>query len=58
MTDFLTRWLWQALWAVPLLVALLALPVWPWSRRWGPLPALGLALLAAVVLLLHAHYMI
>lgn len=58
MTAFLTNWLWQGLWVAPLLLAIASLPVWPWSRRWGLLPTIGLALLAGLVLLLHVNYMV
>ena len=46
------------LWIAPLLLAVAAFPRWPYSRAWGYLPTIGLALIAAVVLLLRALYVI
>ena len=47
-----------ALWLVPLLFAAAAFPRWPWSRRWGYTPAVGLLIIAALVLLMRLHDMI
>jgi hypothetical protein len=47
-----------ALWLVPLLLAAIAFPRWPWSREWGYLPSAGLLLVALLVLGMHLHYMI
>jgi hypothetical protein len=50
--------LWLGLCAVPLLLAVVALPFWPWSRSWGYVPSAGLLLLALMVLLLHINYIV
>ena len=47
-----------ALWLVPLALAFVAFPRWPWSRQWGYLPSAGLLLLALLVLVMHLNYMI
>ena len=47
-----------ALWLVPLLLAAIAFPRWPWSREWGYAPSAGLLLVALLVLGMHLHYMI
>ena len=47
-----------ALWLVPLLLAAIAFPRWPWSREWGYLPSAGLLLVALLVLGMHLIYMI
>ena len=47
-----------ALWLVPLLLAAIALPRWPWSREWGYAPSAGLVLVALLVLGMHLNYMI
>ncbi|HZD76391.1 MAG TPA: DUF3309 family protein [Acidobacteriaceae bacterium] len=46
------------LWVVPLLLAAIAFPRWPWSREWGYLPSAGLVLVALLVLGMHLTYMI
>jgi hypothetical protein len=56
--DVIWGSLWLALCAGPLLLALTALPLWPWSRRWGYVPSVGLLLLSLFVLLLHANYIV
>ena len=48
----------HTLWIAPLLLAILAFPRWPHSRQWGFVPCAGLTLIALVVLLLHALYVI
>jgi hypothetical protein len=50
--------LWLGLCAVPLLLAVVALPLWPWSRGWGYAPSAGLLLLSLMVLLLHINYIV
>jgi hypothetical protein len=50
--------LWLGLCAVPLLLAVVALPLWPWSRSWGYVPSAGLLLLSLMVLLLHINYIV
>lgn len=50
--------LWLGLCAVPLLLAVAALPLWPWSRSWGYVPSAGLLLLSLIVLLLHVNYIV
>jgi hypothetical protein len=47
-----------ALWLVPLLLAILAFPRWPWSRQWGFVPTLGLLFVALAILVMHLNYMI
>jgi Protein of unknown function (DUF3309) len=50
--------LWLYLCVVPLLLTVVALPFWPWSRSWGYVPSAGLLLLALMVLLLHINYIV
>ena len=50
--------LWLGLCIVPLLLAIAALPLWPWSRSWGYVPSAGLLLLSLMVLLLHVNYIV
>jgi hypothetical protein len=50
--------LWLYLCAVPLLLAVGALPLWAWSRSWGYVPSAGLLLLSLMVLLLHINYIV
>jgi Protein of unknown function (DUF3309) len=47
-----------AMWLVPLLLAAVAFPRWSWSRQWGYVPAVGLLIVALLVLLMHWNYMI
>jgi hypothetical protein len=49
-------WLWLC--AVPFVLAVAALPFWPWSRSWGYVPSAGLLLLSLIVLLLHVNYIV
>jgi hypothetical protein len=46
------------LWLAPLLLAVVTLPRWPYSRQWGYLPSGGLILVALLVLWMHLNYMI
>jgi uncharacterized protein DUF3309 len=48
----------EALWLLPLLLAAIAFPRWPWSREWGYVPSAGLLLVALLVLVMHLNYMI
>jgi hypothetical protein len=47
-----------ALWLVPLLLAAVTFPRWPYSRKWGYVPSASLLLIAILVLLMHLNYMI
>jgi hypothetical protein len=52
-----------ALWLLPLLLAAIAFPRWPWSREswsreWGYVPSAGLLLVSLLVLAMHLNYMI
>ena len=47
-----------ALWLIPLVLAFLAVPRWPWSREWGYTPSAGLPIVALLVLAMHLHDMI
>jgi hypothetical protein len=47
-----------ALWLVPVLLAIAAVPRWPYSRQWGYVPSAGLLLVALLVLVMHHNYMI
>jgi hypothetical protein len=53
-----SSFLWLGLCAVPLVLAVAALPFWPWSRSWGYVPSAGLLLLSLIVLLLHVNYIV
>jgi hypothetical protein len=46
------------LWLIPLLLAAVAFPCWPWSRQWGYVPTAGLLIVALLVLAMHLNYMI
>jgi hypothetical protein len=46
------------LWLAPLLLAVAAFPLWPYSRQWGYTPSGGLVLVALLVLWMHLNYMI
>jgi Protein of unknown function (DUF3309) len=50
--------LWLVLCGVPLVLGIVALPLWPWSRSWGYVPSAGLLLVSLFVLLLHVNYIV